>query len=354
MGQIAYNPHSVPDSPGFYDPARLDELPPVRPRRALEVARGPFVYGWRDVYETSPDGVEKLRSIPLTYEDTLNPQLGDHVSDSTNHTKLIRLVSDVLGRLYETKLSVAVWVNLKVRNPSGTAEAGKKDAPEGSKGPSPDVCVISGVKDRERNRESFELRAEPGEIRLAVEVVSKSSLEKDYGGILARYDELKVQEYVAIRPRGLYVEGPVELRAWRRDPESEKLKEVQLDKAGRFHSETTDLLFGRGPKGEGLEIRDAATGELLLGDAETRKAAEERAEKEAEARQQEAEKRQAAEKRVEQSLRQSARDLCAVLELAWDAVKSAQVKRMDASQLETLRRHLVREKSWPDSFPDVP
>ena len=203
------------------------------------------------------------------------------MSDSTNHTKLIRLVSDVLGRRYEAEPSVAVWVNLKVRNPSGTAEEGKKDAPEGSKGPSPDVCVIAGVKDRERNRESFELRAEPGEVRLAVEVVSKTSLKKDHGGILEPYDELKVREYVAIRPRGLYVEGPVELRAWRRDPESEQLEEVLPDEATRFHSQTTGLLFGTGPEGEGLEIRDAATGELLLCDAETRKAAEERVEKEA-------------------------------------------------------------------------
>ena len=330
MSQTVPKTHSVTDSPAFYDPARLGALPPVRARRVKELEKDPFLYGWRDVAETAPDGSEKLRRIPLTYEDTLNPQLGDHVSDSTNHAQVIRLVSDVLGRRYEDEPSVAVWSNLKVRNPSGTAAEGKKDAPEGAKGPAPDVCVIAGVRDRERNRESFELVAEPGEVRLAVEVVSKTSTRKDYGGILGPYDELGVREYVTIRPRGKYVEGPVELRAWRRDPGREQLEEVLLDEAGRFHSETTGVLFGTGPGGQGLELRDAATGEVLLSEAEVRRAAEERAEQEAEARQKEAEKRQAAEKRVEKEAE-------ARLRIEQEKEKTEARNREMAAEIERLR-----------------
>ncbi len=269
------------------------------------VRTDPFLYGWRDVWETAPDGSEKLRRIPLTYEDTLNPRLGDRLSLSTNHTDLTREIVGILKRRYEAKPSVAVWNDLKVRLPTGTTL--RDDAPEGSKGPSPDVCVVGGVRDRARNRESFELGGEPGEIWLAIEVVSKNSVEKDHGGILEPYGELKVREYVAIRPRGAYLDGLVELRAWRRNAQTKKLEEVSLDEEGRFHARKTGLLFGTGPGGKGLLIHDAATEELLLSETEMLRAAEERAEQEARARKQEARARKreararkAAEKRVVQ------------------------------------------------------
>ncbi len=112
------------------------------------------------------------------------------------------------------------------------------------------------------------------------------------------------------------------------------------DVRGSGTPQKTGLLFGTGPGGRGLEIRDAATGELLppplearRQEAEARRQAEERAEQEAEAR------RQADERGVE--------DLCAVLGIAWNAERSAQVENMSSSELEALRRHLVNEKTWP-------
>ncbi|MCP4660768.1 MAG: hypothetical protein GY856_35650, partial [bacterium] len=39
-----------------------------------ELEDDPYYYGWREQWETSPDGSEKLRRIPLTYQDLLDPQ----------------------------------------------------------------------------------------------------------------------------------------------------------------------------------------------------------------------------------------------------------------------------------------
>ena len=180
MGTLSYKLRSTPGST-IYDPARVDEFLPGSRAREVdepedEPTKDPFRYGHRYLWETTPDGREEMRQVPLTYEDTLDPQLGDYVSDNTIHNKLIGNVSGILEMRYLDDPTVAVWSNLKVRLPSSGASGGKgtdrrrkKDSPEGVKGPVPDVCVVGGVRDRDRRRDSFELDNDPGEIRLAVE-----------------------------------------------------------------------------------------------------------------------------------------------------------------------------------------
>ena len=387
---VSYKMRSTEGS--IYDPARVEDvLSTVREPEVDDTEEDPYRYGYRERCESLPDGSTRLLWIPLTYEDTLDPQLGDRVSHSTIHTQLTVKISGILETRYEETPEVAVWSDLKMRTPSrgkGQGKERQRSPAEGARGPSPDVCVVGGVRDRDRLRESFELGNDPGEVWLAVEVVSKTSKEKDHGGILGRFDELKVREYLAVEPTGQYVDGPVELRAWERDETTKSLQEVSLDAEGRYHSKTTGLLFGPGPGAQGLEIRDAVTGELLCAPREearrqTRRAeqaqeraeqaqeraeqaqerveqaqerveqAQERAEQEAKARRK-AEKRVQQEKeRVQQGLRQGIEDLCAVLGLAWGTERRAQVELMSTSQLEALRAHLVHEKSWPESFPEA-
>ncbi len=206
MPQPAYDLRRSIESPAIYDPARLDGSAPVAFKPASEVVTkdDPYYYGWRERWETLPDGSRELRQIPLTYEDTLNPQLGDHVSADSNHNKLVKIVDGILERRYKDELTVAVWSDLKVRLPSPRKGAGKpkEDSPTGAKGPSPDICVVSGVRDRARKRLSFCLQEEPGEILLAIEVVSKTSVEKDYGDILDPFTQLGVAESSPQNPGG--------------------------------------------------------------------------------------------------------------------------------------------------------
>ncbi len=344
MTQHAYKMRSTPDSPAIYDPARTGGiLPAVRLPRSDDTGDDPYRYGWRERLVKAPDGSEQLRRIPLTYEDTLNPQLGDYVSEDSIHWKTSRNVSGILEMRYEDDPTVAVWGNLKVRTPSPKKGSGKKPAkgdPSGIKGPAPDVCVMGGVRDRERRRRSVELEKEPGEIWLAIEVVSGESGEKDYGGILDPYNRLKVQEYVAIDVVGDYLDGPVELQAWRRDAEAKQLLPVPLDPDGRFHSRTTGLLFGTGLGGRGLEIRDAAAGELLrppleeaAWQAEARQKAEERARREAEARRKVEEEKKKAEEEKKKAEEEKKK--------AEEEKKKAEQRNRDmAAEIERLRAQL--------------
>ena len=90
------------------------------------------------------------------------------------------------------------------------------------------------------------------------------------------------------RPSSASPSGPCEVRAWRRDPKTRRLRRVDPDPEGRLRSRTTGLLVGTGENGWGLRIWDAATGERLRSpeeeEARARRMAEERAEQEAAAR----------------------------------------------------------------------
>jgi hypothetical protein len=119
------------------------------------------------------------------------------------------------------------------------------------------------VRDRDLRRTSFRYGQEPGKVRLVVEVVSKSSVLKDYQDLLAIYGPLGVEEYFAIRPVGFYPDGPFKLRGWRRDPTSGRLRPIRPRADKRLRSQVTGLLFGTGEDGYGLELWDAATGERL-------------------------------------------------------------------------------------------
>jgi Uma2 family endonuclease len=212
------------------------------------------MYGWREHREIAPDGSERVGWHPLTYNDLLDPQEGDYIAESTIHRWVVRGVADILTRRYKDDSSVAVWCNLKIvfRIPGLTT------------GPGPDICLVDGVVDRDRGRKSFHFGKEPGKVRLVVEVVSEDSVRKDYQDLLRIYAPLGVQEYVAVRPLGLYPDGPFELRGRRLDPRTRRLLPIAPNPQGRIPSLGTGLLFGTGADGYGLSVWDAATGERLL------------------------------------------------------------------------------------------
>lgn len=236
----------------------------------------PFYYGWRYLDESESDGTDVLHRVPLTYSDLLSPEVGDFIAEDTVHRSVVEGVARILKPRLEVDPEVAVWSDLKIYFV----------IPGVTTGPGPDISVVVGVQDRELRRRSFKLGKEPGRLALAIEVVSNKSLPKDYGDILDIYDRLEVEEYIAIRPTGLYADGPFELRGWRRS--KNRLRPVEPDDRGRLHSRIADVLFGTGPEGSGLLLWDAVTGERLFSpeeqEAEARRLAEGRAEQEANAR----------------------------------------------------------------------
>lgn len=277
--------------------------PPLVSGRKAAAGHDPFRYGWRERREIAADGSERLDWIPLSYRDLLDPREGDVVAESTIHRRVVESVADVLTRRYQDVPEVAVWCNLKIvfKIPGLTT------------GPGPDLCVVDGVVDRDRRRKSFRFGREPGTVRLVVEVVSEESVKKDYRDILRIYAPLGVEEYVAIRPLGHYTDGPFELKGWRLDPRTRRLRPISPDPQGRIPSLTTGLLFGTDADGFGLSLWEAATGERLRSSDEDVTWLRDRVEQAEERAERESAARRAAEKEKQRALRQN-REMAAELE----------------------------------------
>ncbi|MCP4655896.1 MAG: hypothetical protein GY856_10810 [bacterium] len=350
MSRTASKLRSAVDSPAAVDPAPLPEVLPAA--GALDDAEAdsfddaetdPYYYGWRERWEKTPDGGEKLHRTPLSYPDLLDPQEGDFIAEDTIHRRVVEDLANILDRRYQAEPSVAVWSNLKILF----------EIPGLTSGPGPDICVVAGVRDRGRQRRSFRYGQEPGEIRLVIEVVSKSSLKKDYQDLLKIYAPLGVEEYIAIRPLGFYVDGPFKLRGWRLDPHRGQLVPIAPDPEGRIPSQTTGLVFGPGAGGWGVGIWDPATGKRLRTseearalELEARRKAEEHAEQAEERVEQEAEARRQAEERVEQeaTARRQAEERAGQAEERAEQEATARRKaEEDQQQAEQSHREMMAE-----------
>lgn len=253
-------------------------VPVVRPEPSRP-GDDPYRYGWRYRSVKTAEGGEERRRIPLTFEDLLDPQEGDVVPQDSIHDDVTDDLKDRMRRRYEAEPSVAVFSDLKLYFET-----------PGLPGPSPDVCLIAGVRDREGRRKSFPFGHEPGRPLLVIEVVSEDCRQKDYVDAKAVYEKAGGPEYLIVESTGLYLDGPFELTGFRLD-ESEKIfREIEPDEQGRLLFEKIGLYFSVDPDA-GILIEDSASGERLLTgtekaelEAEARLAAEEQAKNEAEAR----------------------------------------------------------------------
>jgi Uma2 family endonuclease len=162
--------------------------------------------------------------------------------------------------------------------------------------PSPDVSVIQGARRPDRDLASFDVVKQGAVPRLIVEVISPRDRRiRDVDEIdkVALYQRRGVPEYLlVVLPRRS--PEPYRISGYRLDPTG-VYQPIVPDEQGRLLSETTGLWFAVSQKGDGVVIRDAATGELLRTskeeeqerkvEAQARQAAEARAAREAEARQ---------------------------------------------------------------------
>lgn len=310
--------HHEPD-PGYGEPDARLAPGPVDDAAAL--AEDPYYYGWRDVYETLPDGSQAWRQVPLTYADLLDPQEeGDYVAEDTVHSQMTAAVAHLLRRRYDADPSVAVFSNLKILF----------KVPGLTTGPMPDVCVMVGVEDCDRRRWSFRLGEEPGSVALAIEMVSVRSKAKDYRDILEIYSRMGVAEYLAIEPLGDYVTGPYALRFWRYDRVSGRLQPADAETGGAFWSRTTGLLFGTGEDGWGLEIRELGTGKRLLPPEEEIVEFARRA--------------RAAEEERERAMEEASRQTERAEQAEERAAQEAASRRRAEAELERLRAELARSR----------
>jgi Uma2 family endonuclease len=198
-----------------------------------------------------PGGRMELVEMPLTPELFLNPRVGDHMSQGKRHSDTARQIADLLDDFFQPVPDVLVTFDLKFLFGPGLDQ------------PSPDVSVIRGVRNRDADRESFDVVAEGVHPCLVVEIVSplSSRIRKaDLEDKVALYRRVGIPEYLIVdsqrRDRRYRLLGHrLGLSGYR---------PIEPDEEGRLLSETTGLWFQVSPDGNRVRIFEHPSGQPLL------------------------------------------------------------------------------------------
>lgn len=212
-------------------------------------------------------GLEQV-AMPLTPELFLHTRLEDRLTQGKRHGDTARQIADLLDHFFRPAPDVLVTFDL--RHPLGP------DLPQ----PSPDVSVIRGVRDKDADRDNFDIEQEGVRPCLIVEVVSPLSSRIRQTDLVSKVEVYRlagVAEYLIVdstrRDRRFRLIG-YRLDAFGR------YQSIEPDDQGRFLSKTTGLWFQVSPDGERVLLSEYPSGRPLLTRKEEevlRKAAEERA-----------------------------------------------------------------------------
>lgn len=246
----------------------------------------PFRFGWRYVPHIDADGRKVSLRTPLTLDDVLHPQEGDHIPEHNEQERDRRYLADVLEwQLADNPHGLVLsdcLINWGVR---------------GLRNHSPDISVFDGVADKNRGWGTFVVAAENARPLLVVEIVSPDTHDRQ-----ARDNDVvtKVHEYYrAGVPLYVIVDQerrgrPRRLLGYRRG--ARRYVSLPLDDRGRILLEPLRLRLGL--LEECAVCWDAVTDERIgnmTATARARRAAETALAAETQARAAEAEARQAAE-----------------------------------------------------------
>jgi Uma2 family endonuclease len=153
----------------------------------------PFRYGWRYVRRERPDGYVVFDEIPLTLEDLLHPEEGDHVTHSDAHQHHCLYLYNVFLARVRADPSAVVLNDVRI----------KWDNPE-LRPHGPDLMVIFGVRER-KNWSTFDVESEGVRPALIVEITSPDTEDIDRSKKLEHYDLAGVPLYIivdTVRRRG--------------------------------------------------------------------------------------------------------------------------------------------------------
>lgn len=207
------------------------------------------------------DGRFELVEWPPTLEDYLDPQLGDKLTQGRPHSQLCHFLFQTISGYFLPDAEVVVLQDVKILLGPGLP------------GPSPDIAVIRG----HREKEFWTFRvADQGVLpSLVIEVVSPSDTRirrMDEVNKLELYQRVGIPEYLLVdfprRANG----GRFRLEGHRLGP-GRRYRAIEPDAEGRLLSETTGLRFGVSGDGRQIEIFDA-TGARILTPVESLQAAE--------------------------------------------------------------------------------
>ncbi len=216
----------------------------------------PFFYGYRWIGD---------EQVPLTEDDLLDPQEGDHVSEHTLHQWIVRKLCEIIEELFlaRRRLDVLVGGNLKMlwRDPRVKRVA-------------PDVVVIPGVNSPRKGRKSFDEKKERARPVFVLEVTSEATSRTDLAKKPRVYRQAEVGEYFILDT----LVTPWTLTGRRLHPATGRYRKIRPDGEGRILAESLEVVFAVGADGESVDLFDARTGDKLRdlhAAEEARRAAEE-------------------------------------------------------------------------------
>jgi Uma2 family endonuclease len=194
----------------------------------------PFRFGWRYVQEIGPDGSKVRKQVPLTLDDVLHPQEGDHISDNTQQEHDCTYLASVLRyRLTDIPTTVVLndcLINWGIR---------------GLRNHSPDISVFEGVSNPNRHWRTFSVVREGARPVLAIEIVSpdahdRQARDNDVVTKVREYYRARVPLYVLVDQER--VDGPRRIVGYRRGPR--KYVPMPQDERGRLLLEGLRLRIG--------------------------------------------------------------------------------------------------------------
>jgi hypothetical protein len=147
-------------------------------------AADPFFYGWRDVWVKRDDGTEGFETVPLTPEDVLHPEEGDHIVQNDCHDQDRTYLRSVLAA------RVAGVPTALLLSDCGVAW----DVPD-LRPLAPDIAVFTGVRTR-RNWGVLDVVAEGAQPILVLEITSPATRSKDLVGKVDIHRRAGVPHYL--------------------------------------------------------------------------------------------------------------------------------------------------------------
>jgi Uma2 family endonuclease len=236
--------------------------------------------GWREESITLPDGTIEEIQVPLTEAEFLHPQEGYHLPNSTFHDRTIGDARDILTRRYSDRPDVAVFSDLLI----------KWNIPLNDH--SPDICVVFGIQDKDRDRSEFHVATEGVLPRFILEVVSPRYRKVDRETKVVHYAHAQVEEYVIVDRRTYRGQILDEVIGYRLV--SKHYQPITPDDEGRILCDTLGLWISL--RNGQLVIEDAQTEERLPTSLELELRVEQAQQRAEQAQQQAEQERQRAER----------------------------------------------------------
>jgi Uma2 family endonuclease len=230
------------------------KTPPVRRETpAPDEEPGITVLRWVE----RPDGRMEQVDLPLTVEMFLNPRIGDQILQGRRHSETILEVGALLIHHFRSSPDTLVLCDHKLFLGPGLPD------------PGPDLMVLRGVRNKQADRESFDVVEEGVAPSLIVEVVSPldSEIRKaDLEDKVRVYERAGIPEYLIVdstRPDRRF-----RLLGYRLDAAG-RYQPIEPDAEGRLLSLEAGLWFQVSPDGNRLLLSEHPSGKRLLNLEET-------------------------------------------------------------------------------------